>query len=417
VKIRPKPASARPSVPLSREETFLLSRIDGNLSVNDLVALTGMEPARVRQIVHKLASEGAVDVDDAPSSGYLPDPGSAPTLGGDQDTTSLADFAAALGMDPSSFAASTVSAAAQELPVAEARSNHPPPDLGEAESPISDVVPTAELEEVHDDDDEPMLLTEADEVHDEPAEVIEGDDQGTVDAASRERNYREIYAAKFHHLTTDARIAAAKVSSGAELCALCFDPEPRVIAAILENTLITLDNVRLIALHHRTGTGLEMISRRNDFIRDALVERRLLRNPQTGDMVLQRIMSTKLLAQVYRISIDREIPELTRVKSRGHLRKKWQNAPSEERAELLTRTEGRCLLQLTGCTFDSKTTQILCGKSYASAMFVQSIAKFGASPPALLAHLYKQPFVRKSPPLRKMLLQHPNMPGEVKRNG
>jgi hypothetical protein len=407
VKIRPKPAAAMPPVPLSREETFLLSRIDGNLSVRDLVALTGMEPARVQQIVNKLAAQGAVDLEDAaPSSGYLPDPGSAPALATESETTSLADFAAALGMDPTSFAASKP-AAAVEAPVAESRSNHPPPDLTTDQDMDLEVV----------GDDEPMLLTAADEVHQGPAEVIAGDDEGTVDAKTRERNYREIYAHKFQHLTIDVRIGAAKTSSGAELCALCFDPDPKVIASILENSLVTLDNVRLIALHHRTGTGLEIISRRNDFIRDALVERRLLRNPQTGDIVLQRIMSTKLLMQVYKIAIDREIPELTRVKARGHLRKKWQSAPSEERADLLLRTEGRCLILLTGCTFDSKTTQILCGKNYASAMFVQSIAKFGASPPALLAHLYKQAFVRKSPPLRKMLLQHPNMPGEVKRNG
>jgi hypothetical protein len=50
-------------------------------------------------------------------------------------------------------------------------------------------------------------------------------------------------------------------------------------------------------------------------------------------------------------------------------------------------------------------------------MFVQSIAKFAGSPPALLAHLYKQPFVRKNPSVRKMLLAHPNMPGDVKRSG
>ena len=39
------------------------------------------------------------------------------------------------------------------------------------------------------------------------------------------------------------------------------------------------------------------------------------------------------------------------------------------------------------------------------------------APPALLAHVAKQPFVRKIPPLRKLLLQHPNMPGDVKRGG
>jgi hypothetical protein len=127
-------------------------------------------------------------------------------------------------------------------------------------------------------------------------------------------------------------------------------------------------------------------------------------------------MGPKRLFPTYKIAIDRDIPELTRIKCRGFIRQKWQTAPSEERADLLLRTEGRCLILMTGCTFDAKTTAILCGRPINSVMFVQSIAKFGSSPPALLAHLFKQPFVRKNAPLKKMLLAHPNMPGDVKRS-
>ena len=98
------------------------------------------------------------------------------------------------------------------------------------------------------------------------------------------------------------------------------------------------------------------------------------------------------------------------------IRPKWQQATPEERADLMTRTEARCLMVMTGCTFDAKTTGILCGRPINSAMFVQSVAKFGAAPPGLLAHLFKQPFVRKNPSLKKMLLAHPNMPGDIKRS-
>lgn len=70
---------------------------------------------------------------------------------------------------------------------------------------------------------------------------------------------------------------------------------------------------------------------------------------------------------------------------------------------------------MTGCTFDAKTTQIPCGRPYDSVLFIQNLAKWLATPPGLLAHLAKQPFVRKSAPLEKLLLQHPNLPGEVKR--
>lgn len=240
-------------------------------------------------------------------------------------------------------------------------------------------------------------------------------EEDEVARAEAERNYRQVFEKRWHPMPVDQRIAGARVASGADLLALCFDPDPKVIAAILENGTVGLDHVRLVAFYHRTGTGLEIVARRQDWLRDALVERRLLRNPMLGEIVLGRIMGPKRLFATYRIAIDRDVPELTRVKCRGLVRTKWASAPSEERADLMMRTEARCLVLMTGCTFDAKTTAILCGRPINSAMFVQSVAKFGAAPPGLLAHLYRQPFVRKNPPLRKMLLAHPNMPGDVKR--
>jgi hypothetical protein len=508
--VRPKPLGAPANLNLSPEEDFVLSRIDGRLSVSDLVVLTGMAEPRVNQIVSKLAENGAVELEamDA-SSGYLPDVGSDPSLASnaaappimsraaltsqkrraaqaaaiqaDEGTASLADFAAALGMDPSTMTAARLpQRAAVEAPVPAERvgSDPPPPmpvvpseppqatsladfaaalgmdpkqfaeesaDDAELEAPISEAraesrsnypppatsdppeaIPLPELEEVHDEleevhDELEEVHDELEEVHDELEEVH--DDETAAAAAEeseepaqlKEQDYRKLYEAQFHPLAVDVRAGLAKTAHGTELMALCLDADPRVIASILENATCGLQHVRLIAFHHRTGTGLEMVTRRQDFLRDLLVERRLLRNPQSGDTVLSRIMSSKRLLQTYRIAIDRDVPELTRTKSRGYLRKKYQSAPSEERADLVQRTEGRCLIYMTGCAFDAKMTGILCGKPYNSILFIQNLAKFPATPPALLAHLMKQPFVRKHAPLKKMLLQHPNMPGEVKR--
>jgi hypothetical protein len=278
--------------------------------------------------------------------------------------------------------------------------------------------PVDELEEL-----EELEAGEA-EAEGEAEDAAAGDEaEGATEAPAKlneeveanERNFRQLYESKFHALPTDARVHAAQTSHGSDLFALCFDAEPRVVSAVLDNPASGLDHARLIAFHHRTSTGLEMLSRRTEFLRDMLVERRLLRNPMCGEMVLSRIMGSKRLHQTYKIAIDRDIPEITRAKSRGHLRKKWQTAPSEERADLVLRTEGRCLQYMTGCTFDAKTTGIMCGKQYNSVLFIQNLAKFAATPPGLLAHLMKQPFVRKNAPLKKLLLQHPNMPGEVKR--
>jgi hypothetical protein len=241
-------------------------------------------------------------------------------------------------------------------------------------------------------------------------------DETRAEDAIDEGNYLQVYKARWAPLSTDQRINAARGADRNDLLALCFDPDARVIGAVLENTGIGLDHARLIAFHHRTSTGLELLARRQDWLRDLLVERRLLRNPMIGAPVLARVIAPKSMHQTYKVAIDRDVPDLTRTKCRGFVRQKWQTAAPEERADLLVRTEGRCLAIMSGCTFDAKTTGILCGRPINSAVFVQAVAKFGASPPGLLAHLMKQPFVRKNPGLKKMLLAHPNMPGDIKRS-
>lgn len=444
--VRPKPGVA-PANPqnLSDDERFVLARIDGNLTVRDLVALTGMEQGAIEQIVTKLAARGAVQMETADaSSGYLPDSGSnrdvvassrrgaaAHAPAGANDTATLADFAAALGMDPSAFAAAEPQSPIIEERIpqnrVESKSSYPPPvtpeipeallDTQDEPVPALDLEPLGELIPV---DDEGNPIPE-NELYDAEAEaereMLEaGEEEEDAEAtAVAEMNYRQLYQSKFFAIPVDARIAAAKTSSGAELMALCFDADPKVIGAILENPMQGLAHARMIAQYHRTGVGLEMLTRRMEYLKDMQTERRLLKNPQAGDQVIGRIMNPKRVFPTYKVAIDRDVPELTRVKARGFLRKKFQSAPSEDRADLVIRTEARCLILMTGCTFDARTTQILCGRPYNSVLFIQNLAKFSATPPGLLLHLYKQPFVRKNPLLKKLLLQHPNMPGEAKR--
>ncbi|MBS2017003.1 MAG: hypothetical protein JST00_29215 [Deltaproteobacteria bacterium] len=451
--VRPKPGLApATALPLTEAERFVLSRIDGNLTVRDLVALTGMEQPQIETIVNKLATTGAVQVETADaSSGYLPDTGSsndvaassrsgaevararhaAAQAADDSETATLADFAAALGMDPSAFAAAEPPAPIIEERVArhrvESKSSYPPPamvDAPEAPSepepeepaPALDLEPLGELIPV---DDEGNPIPE-DQLYDAELEAQAELEAGEVEedaeaTAVAEANYRQLYQTKFFSIPIDARIAAAKTASGAELMALCFDADPRVVGAILENPMQGLSHARMIAQYHRTGVGLEMLTRRMEYLKDMQTERRLLKNPQAGDVVIGRVMAPKRVFPTYKVAIDRDVPELTRVKARGFLRKKFQSAPPEDRADLVIRTEARCLILMTGCTFDARTTQILCGRPYNSVLFIQNLAKFSATPPGLLIHLFKQPFVRKNPLLKKLLLQHPNMPGEAKR--
>lgn len=426
---RPKIVADIRALGLSAEEGFVASRIDGQLSVADIAALTGMDPRRVSAIVERLEVRGAVRVEAVDRSGRLPDDGASPWVG---EKTSLADYAAAFGIagpEPSEYELPEPADSSLQLEPVEDDPSQPevaPIEASRASQPEIDEAALSEAAPERDTADIGEEYGELEEVRDELEEVRdEPEEQGQAEGATEEtateeeklneRNYRELYEKKFHPLPADARIAAAKTANGADLIALCFDADPRVIHAVLENHGAGLEHARMIAGHHRTKTGIEMVSRRAEFLRDALVERRLLRNPQIGDVTIGRVLNPKRIGATYKIAIDRDIPELTRIKARAALRKKWQTCPPEDRAELVLRTDGRCLSLLIGCAFDAKSTQIICSKQVVNALLIVNFAKFPATPPTILAHFIKQNFVRRNPGLRKMLLQHPNMPGDVKR--
>ena len=340
---------------LSPEEGFVLSRLDAPLSVRELVSLTGLEEARVVTIVEQLASQGALEMD--------------------RD-----------GAGPSVQPSAPFSI---------------PPDT-ESERAL------AEAEAAADAANAEAAPTEPEE-GDETAEDAEKRETG-------EREYRRIYQEQFAPLEREARIAAAETVSNPELFALCFDPEPQVIHALTKNTKCGLDHARMIAQHHRTHLGLDAIGRRSEYLSDAQVQKRLLKNPQIPDAMLRRIVNPKLIMDVYKIAIDRENPEMARMKVRELLIKKFSLASADERAALVIKTDARCLPLLINCALDARATQILCGRQSYTILFIQNVARWPASPPALLTHLLKQNIVRNNMGLRKMILKHPNVPVETKRN-
>lgn len=372
-KVRPKGADWK-SMKLSPEEGFVLSRVDGPVSVRELVALTGLDEGRVGEIIGRLASEGALDVEGAPA------PSAAPAAQPSRAPASQSQGHQALVNDPS---------------------------LAEEPSP-----PEPEVEEPLPSDSAIPLPEESN-----PLPPDEDEDPAAAEERIRdENNYRKIYETEWHALDRDIRVGKAKEADGTDLCALCFDPEPQVIAAILTNPRCGFLQARLIAFYHRTNTGLDMLGRRNDFLTDQQVQRKLLANPQLPDAVLRKIVSPKLIMEVYKIAINREYPERTRVKVRELLQKKFMLGSADERAALMIKTEGRCLILLVNCALDVRTTQILCAKTTYTILFIQNLARWSATPPQLLTYLLKQPVVRQNMGLRKMILKHPNCPSEVKRN-
>ena len=338
----------------------MLSRVDAPTNTRELVALTGLTEERIDAIVDKLAALGVVGAD--PGASQLPPP-----------------------VTPS------------YAPAAPAALSYPPAENVEDDPAIAGL---------ENDETEESLLEDS----------TEAPETETTEASEGDRNYRRIYETRFRDMATEQRVQIALHVDGNELLALCLDPDPRVIHSILQNPHGSVEHARYIALWHRTGQGLEHVGREASVLRDPLVSRRLLRNPQTSDTLLQKLLSPRRLGEIYKSCVDREVLERTRIKARNVLRQKWTTAQPEERVELLLATEARCLVLLTNCTIDGRSVQILCGRTAFTTMFVASMARFSAAPPALLGHMAKLPLVRRNPQLKKMLMAHKNLPGDVKRS-
>ncbi len=223
-------------------------------------------------------------------------------------------------------------------------------------------------------------------------------------------NLRKLFEASLHPLPRDARIEWARTAGGDVLQALCLDPETGVVQAVLENPNANLIHARLIAEHHRTAFGLDVLGHRSEFVRDATVRRFLFRNVQASERLLARMLSPLTLPQIFRANVGHDLTERARKTARVALREKFDRAPSEEKVAVIVQTEGRCLPMLPGQTFDQKTTALLCRKTYQSTMLIQSIARFPAAPPVLLTHLLKQQIVQRNAHLKRQIQQHKNCP-------
>lgn len=221
---------------------------------------------------------------------------------------------------------------------------------------------------------------------------------------------RALYEQSLRQLTAAERAALATTASEPTLSALCFDPLPPVVRALLENPGFALPQARLVAAHHPTAAGLEALVGRAALATDDGVRRALLRNPQLSVALLRRLYGGRRLLEQFKITTSREVPEQTRRGARELLRARFSTAEADERVELILKTEGRCLAQLTGLPIDGRTAAALCARTYVSTLLVQNIARWSAAPPPLLAHLLKQELVRRSPALRTQLQRHPNAP-------
>lgn len=375
---------------LSAEEGFLLSRLDGATPVSQLTALTGLPPERVQAALQRLVASGAVvsaEAAGAPAGGGV---ATGPRVG-----------APASGRPGGVAAAPAASVAPVHTDVPTDPVPPLPDDAAAAEAPADGAHEAAADAEAPADD----------------AEAAEGADAAAADDPAVEATHRALFERTLHAQAEDVRVALAQHAGEPELSALCFDPVPAVVKALLENPHAGPVHARLVARHHRNAAGLEAVAARAQYLADAGVRRWLLRNPQLSVALLRRMLVARRLLEQHKVVNDRDVPEHTRRAARDLLRQRFTaGAASEEKVELILRTEGRALTGLIGLPLDGKSTALLCGQTFRSATLVQNVARWASAPPALIAHLLRQESVRRSPSLRQLVSRHPNAPSDARRS-
>lgn len=241
------------------------------------------------------------------------------------------------------------------------------------------------------------------------SDVAPEPDVAEADAAAG-ATHRRLFETTLHALPLEVREARAATAVEPELSAFCFDPTPRVVRALLGNPRLGLQHARLVAAHHGNAVGLDALGEKVALLQDGEVQRLLLRNPQCSPPLVQRLLSRRRLAEVYQTSQSRELPERNRKTAMETLRRRFSETTSEEKVELILRTEGRVLAALSGLSLDGRAAVLLCARTISSVLLVENLARWPATPPTVITHLLKQPMVMRMPQLRTALKRHPNCP-------
>lgn len=251
----------------------------------------------------------------------------------------------------------------------------------------------------------------------EPAAPDEEDDLDSpleLDPAIDRGDYRKLYSEKFADMVPGARASLAAQTSGDLLNALCLDPVAAVLKSLFENERANVTHARLVAVHHRTVAGIEVVVRHATYARDAQVRRLLLRNPVVTEPLFKRLFAHVRLGELFKVVQGHEATEQAKRALRNHLRERFGSSPAESKAELIFATEGRALAILIGLALDGATTAILCARNYTSLILIQNLARWPATPSSLLRHLLGQPLVSRNPGIKTLIKRHPNLPSDLK---
>jgi hypothetical protein len=384
----------------------VLAEVDGNTPIDAISERTGMAVEDVLVAMGDLVRRGTLDATEAPREvvqlahmhARPPSIAPAPSTPLDQSETDEHD-----GVDDAHQFEDDVEAL-PELEIVGVPTDDDLDHLPELEVVGSEDDDFAELPDLED-------FGAGDDEHDPDAALV----PPSAEQAAAVGSYRQVFETTLRPLPVEVRVEWAQTGSGDVLFALCMDPMPGVIQAVLENPHANLEHARLIAEHHRHPIGLDALGKRSEYIRDSTVRRFLLRNQQASERLLMKMLGGLPLTQVFRANVGHELTDRARRAGRMALRRKFDQAQADEKVALIVQTEGRCLANLVGLTFDQKTVALLCRRTYPSSMLIQSLARFPATPPTLIVHLLRQQGVLRNAHVKKRLQQHPNCPKYLKR--
>ncbi len=188
------------------------------------------------------------------------------------------------------------------------------------------------------------------------------------------------------------------------------EPKPKQMSVPTPAEMRANDVIARLAARARAATGSPPESDRAPVSHERTVG-------ETGASGEGQALSAMAMLNAYTVVINEGLPDETRESAREWMRNTFLAASPEERATFLWDTEGHTLPVFAGIPFDARVTTILCAKTYSSQLLVQNLAKFTACPANLLTHLMRQNLVRRNPTLKRLVLNHPNLPNEVRKRG
>lgn len=336
------------AVKLTPEEGYVFSRLDRPVLRTEVAALVGMPPEKAEAIVTRLLAAGvlAVDGEAAAPAAERPHSGSR-----------------AVAQDGATPPASPRRSRSAPAPEADDRPSCCGP-LRESEPPGS-----------------------------VPAEALAA---------------RELYERSFRGLAPSARAAKAQHASGEELLALCHDPHPQVVLALLANAGFGPLHARIVAHFHQNATGLDLLARHGELLRDPDVQRALLGNPRLTPSLAERVHAAASLDALYQHASDPALPAEVRRALGPVLRARFGAATPRERADLVYWSEGKALAFVDGAPLDEETAAGLGRRAITSTELVIRLAAHPGTPRSLLVALDQQPLVAGRRDLRELIRRHPN---------